>query len=96
MQKYENSFGCAPNSDVALSRKGQATKILGQVAPILYDLADIVNKLNVSPKTIYNWRVKGSINLIPIGGKLYLTQKMFNNLLEGKEVDYENTNLLYH
>lgn len=84
MKEYGNSFDFAPNSDVDLSRKGDATKILGQVTPILYDLADIVNKLNVSPKTIYNWRIKGSINLMQIGGKFYLTQKTFNNLLEGK------------
>lgn len=47
----------------------------------LYDLVDLARIFKVTKRTIFNWREKELINLINIGGRLYMTQKMLEEML---------------
>ena len=63
--------------------KGSVQTVEGNNAK-LYDLVDLASIFNVSTRNLFNWRAKGVIKLLNIGGKLYMTPKMLNNLIESK------------
>ena len=53
--------------------------------PILLDYVDLARMLRVDKRTLYNWRAKGLINLMSIGGRgLYMTQQMFQSFMKEK------------
>lgn len=48
----------------------------------LYDLVDLARIFKVTKRTIFNWRERGLINLINIGGRLYMTHPMLVALIQ--------------
>ncbi len=48
----------------------------------LYDLVDLARIFKVTKRTIFNWRERGLINLINIGGRLYMTHPMLVTLIQ--------------
>ncbi len=77
-------YGTASNAATETLVKSQSVEKLEKDDLILYDLVDLMNIFKVSKRTIFNWRAKGEINLICVGGKLYMTRKMLLDLIEAK------------
>lgn len=50
----------------------------------LYDLVDLEKIFKVTKRTLFNWRAKGIIQLIELGGKLYMTPSMVLDLIHKK------------
>ena len=48
----------------------------------LYDLVDLARIFKVTKRTIFNWRERGLIDLINIGGRLYMTHPMLVALIQ--------------
>lgn len=48
----------------------------------LYDLVDLARIFKVTKRTIFNRRERGLINLINIGGRLYMTHPMLVTLIQ--------------
>lgn len=48
----------------------------------LYDLVDLARIFKVTKRTIFNWRERVLINLINIGGRLYMTHPMLVTLIQ--------------
>ena len=84
MDWHADHYGTASNAATEALIKSQSVESLEKDNSILYDLVDLMNIFKVSKRTIFNWRAKGVINLICIGGKLYMTHKMLQNLVTAK------------
>ena len=83
MIRHENfQSGYAPNASVISSGSCQVTEKLGQEPSILYDLVDLIKIFKVTKRTLFNWRAKGIITLIDIGGRLYMTHAMLVALVQ--------------
>lgn len=76
--------GTATNAAAESLIKSQSVEKLEKEGSLLYDLVDLMNIFKVSKRTIFNWRSRGDINLISIGGKLYMTHKMLMELIATK------------
>lgn len=48
---------------------------------VLYDLVDVANIFQVTPRTIQNWRAANIITLFKVGKKLYMSKKMLDEAI---------------
>jgi len=49
----------------------------------IYNLADLVRILKVTPRTIYTWRAKDILPMTEIGGTLYITKMRLRSIIDG-------------
>ena len=50
---------------------------------VVYNLADLVRILKVTPRTLYAWRAKGILPMTEIGGTPYITKKRLQEIIDG-------------
>lgn len=60
----------------------KADEAINERESTLYDLVDLARIFKVTKRTIFNWRERGLINLINIGGRLYMTHPMLVTLIQ--------------
>ena len=84
MQSYGYAHRTASNAATAHLRNVQAVGKLDKATDILYDLVDLEKIFKVTKRTLFNWRAKGILPLIEFGGRLYLTHKQLEAVIEQK------------
>ncbi len=85
MKENDYVSGYAPNASVVSSENYHTTGKLGKEKPILYDLVDLEGIFKVTKRTLFNWRAKGIIHFINMGGKLYMTNDMLDACLKARK-----------
>ncbi|WP_350292694.1 helix-turn-helix domain-containing protein [uncultured Croceitalea sp.] len=51
--------------------------------------AQVMNKLEISPGTLQNFRINGTIPYSKLGGIIYYDQEKINEILESNELDFK-------
>jgi hypothetical protein len=49
----------------------------------------VMNKLEISPGTLQNFRVNGTIPFSKLGGIIYYDEEKINDILENNEIDFK-------
>jgi len=51
--------------------------------------AQVMSKLEISPGTLQNFRVNGTIPFSKLGGIIYYDEEKINEILESNEIDFK-------
>jgi hypothetical protein len=51
--------------------------------------SEVMSKLDVSPGTLQNFRINGTIPFTKLGGIIYYDEEKINEILENNEVDFK-------
>jgi len=51
--------------------------------------SEVMQKLDVSPGTLQNFRINGTIPFTKLGGIIYYDEEKINEILENNEVDFK-------
>ena len=49
----------------------------------------VMNKLEISPGTLQNFRINGTIPFSKLGGIIYYDEEKINEILENNEIDFK-------
>lgn len=50
---------------------------------------EVMNKLEISPGTLQNFRINGTIPFSKLGGIIYYDEEKINEILENNEIDFK-------
>ncbi len=51
----------------------------------------VMNKLEISPGTLQNFRINGTIPFSKLGGIIYYDEEKINEILENNEIDFKRS-----